>query len=674
MPSNVSTITITFTENLPIGAQLGFAVNNSGGPWGVPTTTYQIFNWVNLRSSNNQVTTGVPTDSAGERDAINFVTAFNLDNPGLFSVSRNLNVVTITATNIDSLREFFVGGFFPPYNNHPSIQFEINNSSTLFGIETVEFVEASTAPCSTIGVLVTTSELATQIISPTSVEDNTENPFYFEIGRGLPILIRCQNADGLEDSRSITTPLMMSPNIFFQINNSPNGATVIISYPYPSELVIEYSLDGIAWQESNVFNGLPSGNYTAYVRDQYGCQHSKEFLIDDIGLNSPFFYISKSMSIRFANRIIWGDAGNYKTDENTLSFEVDAKCAHCDLQRFQSADVIRTQFLSNYGERIATVIRQNGEEIDVPIQKLTDNIGLKDRRDARKYDLGNGHTGVYFINGSTYDFDSGAVIGNYTLNGALPEWAQVGKYFAMDLAWFLIEDIIFDESKNADVIVISNVYSGPDILQNVRAIYNRFEYEIYEFSIDMIDYLDEKIQVRIKNNDANFPELTHLSEYISVKVRHEDTLEIKYRNGSNTDVVYATGIENLLRIPYTSINGSYEEENENYKTDTNAVLLNSEMYEIDEFVFEPLTKELWRKLCQALSHEFVFIDGVGYTKNDEFDTEGPLDDSNLYVLKATMVKNGNVYNSSGVIDSGYGASPIEIPGFIETDTNGFVRY
>ena len=43
------------------------------------------------------------------------------------------------------------------------------------------------------------------------------------------------------------------------------------------------------------------------------------------------------------------------------------------------------------------------------------------------------------------------------------------------------------------------------------------------------------------------------------------------------------------------------------------------------------------------------------------------------VLKAKMIKNGNVYNSSGLVDSGFGASPIEIPGFVEYD-NGFVRY
>jgi ABC-type tungstate transport system substrate-binding protein len=40
----------------------------------------------------------------------------------------------------------------------------------------------------------------------------------------------------------------------------------------------------------------------------------------------------------------------------------------------------------------------------------------------------------------------------------------------------------------------------------------------------------------------------------------------------------------------------------------------------------------------ALSPKNVFINGVQYVKNGNFESEGPLDKSNLYVLKATMLK------------------------------------
>ena len=75
----------------------------------------------------------------------------------------------------------------------------------------------------------------------------------------------------------------------------------------------------------------------------------------------------------------------------------------------------------------------------------------------------------------------------------------------------------------------------------------------------------------------------------------------------------------------------------------------------------------------ALSHEKVYLNGVGYVKNGSFNTEGPLERSNLYVLTASMIKTGNVYNSqtSGSLD--FDGSEVEVPGLISTES-GFVSY
>jgi hypothetical protein len=40
------------------------------------------------------------------------------------------------------------------------------------------------------------------------------------------------------------------------------------------------------------------------------------------------------------------------------------------------------------------------------------------------------------------------------------------------------------------------------------------------------------------------------------------------------------------------------------------------VYEVEEFAFEPVTKEIWRKVKQTLSHETVTINGVGYVAGD----------------------------------------------------------
>jgi len=483
-----------------------------------------------------------------------------------------------------------------------------------------------------------------------------------------------ENANGTRINRIIETPgLLNAENFSVLINNSPNGATAIVENTNTNGLTLQYSLDNLTWQTSNIFSGLVAGNYNVYIKDNFGCTVNKLFLIDEFGIHTPYFYLSKCNSIRFANRISWGDAENYKTDENTLSCEVDVELPYAEIQQFQSADIITTQFKSNYSLNSATIIKEDGAIVNIPIEKKTNNIGIKDKRDCRKYNLGDGKTGLYFISGNIYDYDSNAIIGPYALNGLLPEWAQTGNYFQIANVWYLIEAVVFDETKNADVIVFTNTYTGPEANVIAGSIYNRFNYEVYEFSIDMVDYIDKKFKVKLVNSNPNFTTITHLSETIWCKVKHENVLEIRYRNTSNTDIFYSTGIEHKIRVPYLKISGKTEESSETHKTDTDAVLLNADMYEVDEFQFEPVTKEMWRKLMMALSHEKVLISGVGYVKNGSFNTEGLLDKSNLYVLTAPMIKTGNVYNSqtSGHLD--FDGSEVEVPGLISTE-NGYLRY
>ena len=52
------------------------------------------------------------------------------------------------------------------------------------------------------------------------------------------------------------------------IANAAGGAT-----PY------QYSLDGVNWQTSNVFNGLTAATYSAYFRDNNGCQFSQNNIV-----------------------------------------------------------------------------------------------------------------------------------------------------------------------------------------------------------------------------------------------------------------------------------------------------------------------------------------------------------------------------------------------------------
>lgn len=630
------------------------------------------FGQVKTPSWNNAIPTGY-----FEFIPINFRIAFNLDynfsDQYLVTYTTGEYFSGIGTVTIEALYDnaVFVKGSTPSY-----INVTIVNQAFVIPIEitNVEFSQAINK-CGSIKVNVTTSVLATKISSPVVINNNINNPFSFDILRGQTIDLLVENANGKKASKSIVLPSLLNAADFsFQINSSPNGATVIVNSTNLTGLSIQYSLNNQNWQSSNVFGGLATGDFTLYVKDQFGCSFSKIFSVNEFGIQDPYFFISKSNSIRYAERIIWGDSSNYKTDENTLSCEVDVLLPKKETQLFQSTDLVPTQFLSNYSNIVAKVIKSDLSEVNIPINKMTNNIGIKDKRDARKYNFGSGKTGIYFISGNKYDYNTGAVNDTYSLNGLLPEWAVIGNYIIISNAWFKIEDIFFDENKNADVIVFSQNYSGSETSIIVGSIFNRFEYEVYEFKVDMSNYVNQKISVKLINSDPYFPTRTYLSEQIWCKVKHERTLEIKYKNKSNTDIFYSTGIEFILRIPYLNIKGKPDEDSETHKTDTNVILLNADLYEADEFVFQPVTKELWRKIMIALSHGIVSIDGVGYVKNGNFNTEGPLNDTNWYVLTAIMLKSGNVYSSkssnSPIIDDG---NIVEVPGLIKTE-GGFVGY
>lgn len=685
-----SKIVIEFTADLVIGSQLGIEIGYDSTPPPVMPSfpNDYFFKWVSVRSTYQQVSVGVPTAIAGERAAINFAQAFNLDCPG-FIVTRVLNVVTIeyvttfnygmtiSAVFTSPISGFdFINGVIIPFPNTPSINVNIFDASLdMFTLDSSVFSTAI-IPCTHVKYTANTNVLSTKILSPTVVNPNTLNPFNFEVLRGSTFNLILENANGTQINQTINAPdLLTEANFEITVSNSPNGATVFIEDRNNSTygLVLEYSLDNVNWQTSNIFSGVIAGNYMFHVRDQFGCSFAKDFLVNSTGIYMPNFYISKSNSIRFANRITWGDSANYKTDENTLSCEVDVDLVYGEIQQFQSADIITTQFRSNFATNIATVIKENQTTVNIPVVKKTNNIGIQDKRDARLYDLGNGKNGVYFLSGNNYDYTTGIITSTYTLNGLLPEFCKIGNYFQISGTWYLIEDVVFDEMKNADIIVFSNSYIGAEINVIVGSIFNRENYEVYEFVIDMVSYIGEKFRVKLECIDPNFTTITHLSELIWCEVKHEKVLEIRYSNSTNTDIMYSTGIQHKIRIPYIKISGKTDENSEIHKTDTDVILLNSDLYEADEILFEPVTKEIWRKLLIALSHEEVTINEVSYVKNGGFNTEGPLGSTNLYVLTVIMLKSGNIYNSQTSGATGFDGTAVAVPGLISTQS-GFVSY
>ena len=607
-----------------------------------------------------------------------YKTAFDLDYnaSSLFTViatsgaiNSGLGTVVITAN--------YSGAVFAGVSDNIDATITIENESAVPEIHIIdsEFSAATTNQCQYVKVNIETDILAVKVLSPVTINPNTNNPFSFDFLRGQTINILVEDSNGKQANQALVLPSpLTSANFTVTSNNSPNGTTAIVNSSGLTGLTLEYSLNNVDWQSENVFTGLTEGDFTAYIRDQYGCSTSLDFHVSEFNINEPYFLYPKSNSIRLAERVVWDYINVFKTDENTLSCESDVVLPYKEVQEWQTSDNITNQFRSNYATNTVTTEELNGTITNIPITQKTQNIGIKDKRDAIQYNLGSGKTGIFFNAGNTYNFDTNVVNGSYVLNGGVPEWARIGNYIQIGLAWFQIEQILYSEAKASDILVISNVYTGAEIPVIVGSIYNRENFEVFEYTVDMSGYLNSDFRVKLVATDPNFGTKTFLSEQINVQLKRADLLEIRYKNSTNTDINYATGIEHLIRVPFNKLQGKYDDESETQKTDTTAILLGSELFELDEILLEPNTKEIWRKINIALSHDTISVNGVGYVKSAGFTTEGPLGETNLYVLTASMIKIGNVYNSHSNDSFGYtDEDNIEIPNLIESDS-GYIEY
>ena len=430
-----------------------------------------------------------------------------------------------------------------------------------------------------------------------------------------------------------------------------------------SLLDIEYSLDDISYQTTNTFSGIALGTYDAYVRDQYGCTVQKQFTVGDIvpplDVTEPFELVSSENSIRFAKRIISEPCGNYQNSETRLSCEefINKDVRYKTTHLFNSCDDIKTQFKSNYETINVKTLDQDDNETIIPVTKVTNNIGREDRRDAMFYSLGNGKSGVYYTSGNIYDYSTGLQIDTYSLNGNVPEYGTIGNYIEITgFGTYIIENVIIDEDINVRVLVVGLSYSGATVSTEILCKYSVANFEVYEFSLDMILYNNKTFNVSIEMEDTKteFEDISYLSEDICVRTDHQEyflneLLCVEYWNTDNGEILY-TGddgeirIKHKIRTPVETITIASQSDTEVQNTDTTTILLNASIYQGDEFVFSPVTTEMARRLRNGLVHNRVSINGIGYVVTDTPEVER-LGTSNLYTVTSIMTRTGKIYNT-----------------------------
>lgn len=439
-------------------------------------------------------------------------------------------------------------------------------------------------------------------------------------------------------------------NLVISINN--NQLSIIITGILGLNLFrYSFSIDGVNFQSSNIFEDVPFGVIQITILDSLGCK--KTFEATNTGTTNgntyePYLYISESNSIRFVDRVENQNCGNYKNVFNTLSCEETTSPANTFIQLAQTCDNRKTQVLTSYDnlEVYAKTINDN-TTTEIVATKIVNNISLEDKRDCIYFTY-NDRLAILYTTGNIYAYGTTTILNTYSLNGNLPEYEEVGTWLETDYGVYHIENIAILDNGNKILLMNVNVLIPTQVNGQVQVIYNRETYNIWEFDIDFSLFENKTITIGVRAyqtiTDINFPDKIKVSEKIQVKQRWERSKEITWSNSKNTDIYFYSGIQMQNRLNFVDINTQIQDGNvEVEKTDSEVISIDASNYNSVELEILYLSTGIIRKILLALKHDNLTIEKVPYTL-----VESPeitrLGKSNFYNLKAKLTEAGDVWN------------------------------
>lgn len=666
---------VTFLNTL-VGGDYVKIIYNVGG-----TEYHRNIEWIAIRPLRNPVGSlyGIVQKSqavlpVNNYDAIQYSNSISqLDTLNYFEVEQVGNKVIIQS-KVDGL-EFTTTST----SNTSKVTFNIikDTSPALPALE-INSVNIISGDCEKVTLEVTANMplVAMRVPYNKNITPNS-NKFTFEYSRGNHFNLRIEDTHGRWYSQGIKTPAILLSN---NIKTKFIQGTLTVTYKPLTPLTnqpLEYSIDGVSFSSNNVFQ-VNYGTTTVYVRDSYGCTTSKKFTFIDRNKKTPYFFISKINAFRFKHVVDWDYKNIYKTDENTLSCETLDEVSNKEVQRWQTEDVITTQIRTNY-ENVQAFVIHNGSETPLNVRTARTFVNKKDSRDGYLIKR-NGKTLLFFHTGNIYDYDSGNKIGEYETHGIKPYWLQKGRIIELDgIGSFEIQKSYYEPQMNFEVLEIDydfpsglDPYITPFKKVKVKSIYNIHPFNLFEFNTSFASYENQTIRIRVVATDSKLATITLISEDILIKNIHKNCLEVVYFNNENGDILYETGIKHKLRLPFEKITDKPTSDVEIHIGDTNVWVTKAEYYEGDIIEFSPLTKEVSKKLELALLHDHLTINGVAYCSEETPEKE-QLGSSNLYTVKAKLIKKGlGLQGTSNILEVD---SPTDVnaPNLINNGQGGFIK-
>ena len=451
--------------------------------------------------------------------------------------------------------------------------------------------------------------------------------------------ITIEDDDAATDTIDVDVPAEMNAThiLSISIEGDPSGlhGTVGILMQPLHLVTFQYSLNDVDWQTSNVFNGILPGAYTIYVRDQWGCKITEEFVVSLATIRPPVYRL-----IPKSNSFGWYEQQS-PVDDCHSPYRVDNALPNnykptrfYNPRYFQpwcNSDLPRTQFRSNYDTLTAELVKIiDGSHVkDFTIYQVSDNIGQRQIMDARIYDRGSGQTGVYWMSGNLYN-ELGDITGSYTLDGQLPEWARVGQKFTISGSvtdgLFEIKQIIFDSILLVNAVVIDRIYTDVAEITTVKvdATYNRLNYETYEF-ISFLDDVSEgcyKIKLSMTDSLEEYPDSLWESYPFIVSPATRDMVYIESSDHVDDGIIYTTGIVHKQRFQGLFFEQDFPSQYETSRDSRKALQkLDGRVQQV--IVLEAIDVPYWvyEKLSLFISKKLIKVNNLAVQIEEPFEVE-----------------------------------------------------
>jgi hypothetical protein len=468
----------------------------------------------------------------------------------------------------------------------------------------------------------------------------------FPLNRGQIVSVNVTDSAGAVKSQTISVPRKLAEGDF-KVRS--------VNYEFSSDLLVErvvtiantspleYSIDNISetsgqsYGSSNAFTGINEGQYKIFIKDKYGCEISKTINVTGFqdateAENPMYFDIPEGQSFIISEFPEFSHE-NKKNYFNTGSYNQDASVNYRVFHNLDKNDSLKGQQIKSSFDFHAITLHDcaDGSKKDVPIIQIQENLGATERMDCILFEVGD-KTGVYFQGGNTYVPDTNTILGTNTYNGTTPRWAEVGQLVFLDgLGGFRIETASFDSDKGGYFVI--DVQTPTQTNSIIQVTYNRHDYNLFEFFVDVNDITETSFLVIEKGFYNNGSPVLVGNPWVSEFIRKMDDtsklLKIDWSDPLNKgDIVFQSGISFMARL-FGEMTPVWFDEAETETGDEKETSIVQKTYMGFEVLVEAINQKQITQLNIASTLDGFKVNGLVLVRKKAPEVK-PMDKSNLW--------------------------------------------